>query len=277
MEFFELSNGIKMPRMVLGSFNIGNQGIMNDMIRAAFDQGVSAFDTSPSYGSEGLLGNALQASGICREKVLLSDKIDGWQMCKSNGEIEKYLDASLAALKTDYIDLLLIHWPFPKYIVPTWKCMEKLYKKGKVRSIGLCNMNARVYLEFMKNDIEIKPHVIQNEISPFYTDSDSVQLFLGEGIAVEAYSPLCRMIPDIRTNEVLNTLSEKYGRSIAQIILRWHIERGIIPVFTSSKPNRIVENTSIWDFSIEKADVELISSLNRHYKIFPESFGCPGY
>ena len=277
MEFFELSNGVIMPKMVLGSFNIGVQSVMNEMITAALNQGVNAFDTSPSYGSETILGTAIKAQEIKREKILLTDKVDGWQMYESDGEVEKYLDVSLKALQTDYVDLLLVHWPFKRYIAKTWACMERMYRKGKVRAIGLCNMNVRKYQEFQELGIEIKPHVIQNEISPFWTDVDSTVFFQSEGIAVQAYSPLCRMVPDIKSNMVLNSLAEKYGKSIAQMILRWDIERGIAPVFTSSKPQRISENTNIWDFAMEKEDVEMIFSLNRDYKIFPESFGCPGY
>lgn len=277
MEFFGLPNGVIMPKMVLGSFNIGDQHTMNEMIATAIQQGVNAFDTSPSYGSEAILGSAIKAQGIKREEILLTDKVDGWQMYESDGEVERYLDVSLKALQIDYVDLLLIHWPFERYITKTWNCMERMYRKGKVRAIGLCNMNVRTYQDFREKGIEIKPHVIQNEISPFRTDIDSTLFFQNEGIAVEAYSPLCRMIPDIKFDMVLNSLAKKYGKSIAQIILRWDIERGIIPVFTSSKPQRISENTNIWDFEMEKEDVDRISALNRDYKIFPESFGCPGY
>ncbi len=277
MEYCKLSNGMKLPKMVLGSFNISSQDALLEMVKTALAQGVNAFDTAPSYGSEEILGNALKYLGIARNEVFISNKVDGWQMYENLGEIEMYLDISLRKLKTDFVDLLLVHWPFPKYLLSTWNCMEKLYKKGKVRAIGLCNIDVRTYRKFIAEGIEIKPHIIQNEISPFNADIASTQLFFNEGIVVEAYSPLCRMIQDIRSNEILNELAKKYNKSIAQIILRWHIERGIVPVFTSSKAQRIVENTTIWDFSIDNNDVEQITSLDRHYKIFPESFGCPGY
>ncbi len=277
MEFLELSNGVRMSKMALGSYNINDQSVMNGIIAAAIGQGVNVFDTSPSYGSETMLGTAIKKQEIKRNQILLTDKVDGWQMCESDGNIEKYIDVSLKALETDYIDILLVHWPFERYVVQTWACMERMYRKGKVRAIGFCNMSARKYQEFQKHGFEIKPHLIQNEISPFWTDVDSTLFFQGEGVVVQAYSPLCRMISDIKSNPVLNFLAKRYKKSIAQIILRWNIDRGIVPVFTSSNPKRIVENTDIWDFAMVKEDVEMILSLNRDYKIFPESFGCPGY
>lgn len=272
-----LSNGLKMPRAVLGSFNISDQKIINEMIRTALLEGVTGFDTSPSYGSEKILGKALEYSGISRKEVFLTDKIDGWQMYKGNGDIEKYVDESLHQLGTEYIDLLLIHWPLQKYLYQTWKSMENLYTKGTVHAIGLCNVNIRTYTEFMKNDIKVKPHVVQIEVSPLRTADKDIKLFQDEGILVEAYSPLCRMVPEIRENTVLKKIAETYHKSIPQIILKWHVERGIVPVFTSSKPQRIVENMEMFNFEMLREDIDKITALNIDYKIFPESYGCPGY
>lgn len=277
VEYVLLSNGLKMPRAILGSFNISDQKIINEMIRTALAAGVTGFDTSPSYGSEKILGKALEDSGISRKKIFLTDKIDGWQMYKGNGDIEKYVDESLCQLGTNYIDLLLIHWPLQKYLYQTWKSMEDLYMKGRVRAIGLCNVNARIYTNFLKDDIRIKPHAIQIEISPFRTANEDIKLFQDEGILVEAYSPLCRMIPEIRENAVLKKIAEAYHKSVPQIILRWHIERGIVPVFTSSKPQRIIENLEMFNFEMLREDIDKITALNIDYKIFPESYGCPGY
>lgn len=277
MEQVSLSNGVMMPKAILGSFNVLNQSTINEMVKAAISEGMTGFDTSPSYGSERILGNALRLTGVPREHFFLTDKIDAWQMYKGNGNIEQYVEKSIKDLDTDYLDLLLIHWPFPKYLENTWKSFESLYEKGVVRSIGLCNVNVRTYNDFLSQDIRILPHVIQIEISPLRTANDDLSLFTKEGIVVEAYSPLGRMVPEIRNNSILQSLSEKYGKSIPQIILRWHLDRNVIPVFTSTKPSRIKENVEVFNFHLEKSDVEIITALNQDYKIFPESYGCPGY
>ncbi len=277
MTYSKLSNGIQLPNMMLGSFNINDQNIMNAIVQSSLDEGANGFDTSPSYGSEQSLGIALKSTEISRDKVFISDKIDGWQMQRSQGNIVKYFEDSLNALGTDYIDLLLIHWPFKAYLYQTWKSMERLYSSGRVHAIGLCNMDSRTYHEFLNNDISIKPHVIQIELSPLRTAEEDILLFQREGIVVEAYSPLCRMISEICESNTLISIAKKYNKSIAQIILRWHLERKTIPLFTSSKAERVKENLDIFDFHLSSDEIKTISSLNQDYKIFPESFGCPGY
>lgn len=277
MEYISLNNGVCMPKMMLGSFNISEQKIINNMVSTALAEDVNGFDTSPSYGSEEILGKALQNTGINRKKVFISDKIDIWQMYEGKGEIRKYVEKSLKDLKTDYLDLLLIHWPFRRYLLETWKSFESLYEQKLVRSIGLCNVNSRVYSEFMQNRINIEPQVIQVEISPLRTINQDLELFFKTDVVVEAYSPLCRMVPQVKDNMILQMLAKKYDKSIPQIILRWHLERGVVPVFTSSKPERIRENVEVFNFKLEQSDIKLITSLNANYKIFPESYGCPGY
>lgn len=277
MEYISLNNGVCMPKMVLGSFNISEQEIINNMVSTALAERVSGFDTSPSYGSEKILGKALQNARINRKEVFISDKIDVWQMYEGKGKIRKYVEKSLKDLKTDYLDLLLIHWPFRRYLLETWKSFEFLYEQKLVRSIGLCNVNSRVYSEFMQSEINIEPHVIQVEISPLRTINQDLELFFKTDVVVEAYSPLCRMVPQVKDNAILQMLAKKYDKSIPQIILRWHLERGIIPVFTSSRPDRIRENVEVFNFKLEQSDINLITSLNADYKIFPESYGCPGY
>jgi diketogulonate reductase-like aldo/keto reductase len=197
-------------------------------------------------------------------------------MCKTNGKIEKYFDDILKSLRLDYLDCLLVHWPFEKYLENTWKTFEKLYVQGKVRSIGLCNIDRDKFKSFASK-VVITPQIVQNEISPAHSSRDDVEYFKANGVLVQAYSPLCRMLPFIKENKELQRLGEKYNKSIPQIILRWHYERGVAPVFTSSKPSRIVDNTDIFDFSLTSDEVELVTNQNIDYKIFLESFGCPEY
>ncbi len=264
-----------IPDMMLGTFNIASADTMRAMVAAALDANVTGFDTAPSYGSESLLGASL--AGIDRSSVFIADKIDPMQMYRSDGDVEAYLDAGLKRLKTDYLDLALIHWPFKKYLHSTWSCLCRMRNKGKVRYIGICNLDARTYGEFCAANKHQKPDFIQIEISPFRQAAEDVALFRQDSVMVESYSPLCRMIKDIREDPLLLELAAKYGRSVAQIILRWHLDRGLIPVFTSSKADRVKSNADIRGFSLEPGDMAAITGLERDYKIFPESLGCPGY
>lgn len=272
-----MNNGLTIPSLMLGSFNIHDPVTIREMVSSALSCGIIGFDTSPSYGSEGILGQALKDLSIERTNIFITDKIDGIQMFESKGSIERYVDESLNKLQTEYLDLLLIHWPFEKYIYNTWKHMIAIREQGMVRSIGLCNIGKRK-LEQLDKILEIAiPNVIQIEISPLRTAIQDVEFFQNKGIIVEAYSPMCRMIPEIRNNQILQEIANKHGRTISQIILRWHLDRNIIPVFTSTKSQRIKENSDIFDFYLDEKEILMINHLNQDYKLFPESFGCPGY
>jgi diketogulonate reductase-like aldo/keto reductase len=276
-----LNNGTNIPSIILGSFQVKNLQIMLDMIETAISAGGFGFDTSPSYGTERILSIALhkvtRKEGILRNQLFIADKIDGWQMFKGNGDVENYVDQSLQVMELDYFDLLLVHWPFEKYLYNTWKCFERMYKRGKIKSIGICNINSRILDKLVADGITVLPHVIQNEISPIRTCVEEITYFQNMGITVEAYSPLCRMIEPIKESETLRNIAEKNNRSIAQVILRWHIQRGIIPIFTSTKPERVKSNFDVFDFELTDSDIKKINALNQDYKIFPESYGCPGY
>lgn len=199
-------------------------------------------------------------------------------MCETNGNIEKFVIESLRKLKMEYIDLLLIHWPFEKYLRNTWQTMENLYEQGIVKYIGICNVNERIMNKFIKDNMFRKyfPQVVQNEISPLRTCDKEIGYYKDMNLIIQAYSPLCRMNDQIRNSETLGLLAKKYNKNIGQVILRWHIDKGIIPIFTSTKPERIQSNLDIFNFTLSKEDIELINSMNKNYKIFLESYGCPG-
>lgn len=256
IERIKLNNNYCMPGMMLGSYQVNSMEALYAMLRTALSCGVCGFDTSPSYRNQWEFGNALQTAmkdtGVPRDRIFVTGKIDGWQMCRTNGEVEQYVYNSMKELQVEYFDLLLVHWPFERYLANTWKCFERLYEKGVLKSIGLCNVNQRIYENFMSYNIIIKPQVIQNEISPLYCSVDDVLYFQKEQLCVEAYSPLARMLPAVKESAVIKKLSEKYRKSIAQIILRWHVQRGIIPIFTSSKPERIINNIDIFDFVLSE-------------------------
>lgn len=278
---YKNNNEILIPKIMLGSFKVESQQIMDRMVDTAIGAKCYGFDTSPSYGTEVMLGKALKISqdkyNIKRNQLFISNKVDGWQMAESNGDIRKYVYESLKRVETDYFDLLLIHWPFEKYLKNTWKCMECLLKEGIVNTIGLSNMNVRTYEKFLQIFPEKEPSIIQNEISPLNVCEEDVYYFQKRGIQLEAYSPLCRMVPKIKDSRKLKEIAHKYGKSIPQLIIRWNVQRDIIPIFTSEKPERIIDNLQVFDFEISWEDMNEINAMNENYKIFPESFGCPGY
>ncbi len=268
------------PSVMIGTFTVTDINTLNAVVSQAIDSGCAAFDTSPSYKNERILGDIISSkisSGIPRDSFFIADKIDVWQMHESRGNVEGFVDKALLDMKLNYFDQLLIHWPYEEYLLQTWSCFEKLLIKGKVKKIGLSNVNKRIIDKITNNYPTIKIDVVQIEISPLRVAIEDTVHFFKKGIVVEAYSPMARMINEVKYSDILNNIANKYSKSVPQIILRWHIERNVIPVFTTSKPDRIKTNLAIYDFCLTDREVQQINCLNEDWKIFPESFGCPGF
>lgn len=275
-----MNNGLMVPAIILGTYQIESQKKMDEIVSEAFQCGCLGFDTSPSYGTEEKLGlgikKAMEDYSVDRSLIFLTDKVDGIQMCESKGNIEGYVDQSIKKLGLEYIDLLLIHWPFLRYIEATWSSMQRLIKKGKVKSVGLSNVDVRIFEEISKLIEGLNPQIIQNEISPLNCMCYDTDYFVNKGIIVQAYSSLCRMIPVIRDSAILKGLSIKYNKTIPQIILRWNYQRGIIPIFKSNRAERIRENLDIFSFELRPEEIISINNMDQKYRIFPQSYGCPG-
>lgn len=270
---------IKIPQLLFGTFQYRNKEELKPIIYSAYENGITGFDTSPSYYTEEMLGEVLkdlsERMNIGREKLFIQDKIDGWQMQLSKGNIIKFADESLLKLGTDYVDVLFVHWPFPDYLNETWETFSKLKKEGKVRFIGLSNVRERHMVKIIK-ETGIRPDVIQIERHPLRTCTSDIDYCNKENILVQAYSPVCRMDKRIVDSPVLQSIAKKYNKSIGQVILRWHIDTGVTPVFMTKKAGRIKENTDLFDFYLTDSEVSSVNSLNMNYKIFVESVCCPG-
>ena len=172
---------------------------------------------------------------------------------------------------------MLLHWPVPNVYEKNFQILEKIYKAGKVRSIGMANVLKR-HLQNLKNTIDISNfHVVQFEFHPFRTVPELVSLCKEMGIAVQAYSSLLQMIPKITENDLLLDLCRKYQRTIPQIVLRWNIQQKIAPIFRTYNPKHLVETANIYDFELSSDDMNAISNLNEDYKLHPESMSCPGF
>ncbi len=235
------------------------------------------FDTAPSYGVEEILAKVIfdvsQEKGLSREDFIIQTKIDAWQMVEGN--VEKFVDCALQKMKLQYIDNLLIHWPLPDFLDDTWNKMKLMKKSGKVRKIGICNVRTRHLNLFDKRGVS--PDIIQIERNPLRTCEREIEFCKQKGIEIQAYSPLCKMDRRLADSSVIKKFSEKYNKNIGQIILRWHLDTGVSPIFTSTKDYRIREYMDLFDFALSEDDVAAISALNINYKYYLESCLCPGF
>lgn len=268
------------PWIFMGTFQNKDFDLLLNNVQIGIQSGVLGFDTAPSYKSEAVLGKVLKTlitkEVVKRADLFISDKVDAWQMQESNGEMSKYVQDALNKMHLDYLDLVLVHWPIPEYLYATIRSLNELKEKGLIRNIGVCNVRLG-HLKRIQSNVGILPDFIQNEIHPLNNCDEVVYWCHENNIQIMAYSPLCRMNSKILGSSVLKELSAKYNKSIGQIILRWHLERGVTPVFMTHNPKRIAENTAIKDFSLDKNDLERINAMNENYKIFLESNGCPAY
>ena len=264
----------------MGTFQMKDFDLFLKNAQTGIQNGVFGFDTAPSYKTETLLGNTLKSlitkEVVKREDLFISDKIDAWQMQEGNGNVRIYVKDALQKMQLNYFDLLLIHWPIAEYLYSTLRSLLEMKEDGLIRNIGVCNVRLG-HLKRIQSNVGILPDFIQNEIHPLNNCDEVVNWCHENQIHIMAYSPLCRMNKKIIESPTLKELSIKYNKTIGQIILRWHLERGVKPVFMTHNPKRIAENTAIRDFTLDKSDMERINAMNENYKIFLESNGCPAY
>lgn len=253
---------------------------LRKILEAGFEAGFRAIDTARDYGNESIVGKALQhtlkALGLKREEIFITTKIGNSQQLKGN--IQEQIDISLKNLRTDYVDLWLMHWPYPDFFEKTWQKMSNVYKSKKAFAIGVANYDIRHLKKLLAGKPEIVPMVNQIEYHPLRTVKDLTAYMREQNIKIQAYAPLCRLIPPLKENRMLNLLAKKYDKSLGQIILKWHIQQGdVMPVFKSYKPERFKENINIFDFNLSAEEISEIDALNQNYKYHLESVNCPGY
>lgn len=282
---FRLLNGYEMPPLLqgvplLGHYKNQSKEHFKDVILNSIKCGVCGFDTSHDYGrSELMLGKVLHnlynQGQIRREDVFITTKIGNGQQIEGN--IRESVERALQALKTDYVDLMLLHWPYPNKYIVNWKKMEDVYKSGKVKAIGIANVRERHLKALFEKNIEIIPHVVQFEYHPFFSQPSLIRFCKQMGIAIQAYSPLVQMIPLVTDHVVLKRIASQKGKTIPQILLRWVFQNGVAPVFRSYNINHIQETSDIFSFKLSDDEMTCLSDLNMDYKFHPESLNCPGY
>jgi 2,5-diketo-D-gluconate reductase A len=263
-----LNNGQKIPQFGFGVFLIKPEETFA-AVTSALACGYRHIDTAEMYGNEKEVGEAVAKSGLDRAEVFLTTKLNN--DAHRPDDARRAFDGSLAALGTDYVDLFLIHWPLPtRYdgdYVSTWNTLEEFYQDGRARSIGVSNFQAH-HLRRLHTESEIPPAVDQIEVNPYLTQ-DELRQFCGQHqIAVEAWSPLGRG-RDL-DDPTIESIARRVGKTPAQVVLRWHIERGDIVFPKSVSPARIRENIDIFDFELSGEDVEAISALNRNQRTGPD-------
>ena len=273
-----LSNGLKMPPLIVAT-NWMDYPKLKEVVSAALKIGFRAFDTARDYGNEHIVGRVLKEcikeQGLKREDIFITTKIGNSQ--QKLGNIEEQINISLRNLQTDYVDCWLMHWPYPEYYIDTYHKMEKIYQEGKSRSIGMANYHIRHFNKLWEAGFDIKPHCVQVEHHPMRTAEDIYEFCREHNIAIQAYSPLCRMIDPIRNSTILKSIAERTGKSIGQVILRWHYQHNSVPCFKTVSTKRLEENFNIWDFELTQEDMSLINSMDCGYKYHLESASCPGF
>lgn len=265
MEYVTLNNGIKMPMAGIGTFFLTPDEAEASVLNA-LACGYRLIDTANAYVNEKAVGRAMKKSGVSREEIFLETKL--WPaFYEQSDAVEKTLER----LDTDYIDLLLIHQPAGNYIAG-YKLMEKAYKEGKVKAIGLSNFSQSQIREIL--DIcEVKPVVLQTEVHPYYQEKKLKDYLKKEGIVIQAWYPLGHGDKALLEEPLFQELGKKYGKSSAQIILRWHIQAGNIVIPGSKSPAHIQDNFDLFDFSLtawEMAQISIMDKNVRYYTSTPE-------
>ena len=265
MKYAILNNGVKMPMAGIGTFLLSPDEAENSVL-AALQDGYRLIDTANAYVNEKAVGRAMKKSGIVREGIFLETKL--WP---SFYEQEDAVEKTLERLDTDYIDLLLIHQPAGNYIAG-YRLMEKAYKEGKVKAIGLSNFTKEQVQEIL--DIcEVKPSVLQTEVHPYYQENELKEFLDKEDIKIQAWYPLGHGDAALLKEEIFTELGEKYHKSNAQIILRWHTQCGNIVIPGSKNPEHIRDNFNIFDFSLtdeELSEIQKLDKNTRYYTATPE-------
>jgi len=258
----KLNNGVEMPWFGLGVFMSKEGAEVENAVKTALQNGYISIDTAAIYQNERGVGKAIKESGVPREDIFLTSKV--WNTQQGYDTTFAAFEQSLEKLQTDYLDLYLIHWPKGKRSVETWKALEEIYEKGKVKAIGISNFLVHHLDEFLP-ECKITPAVNQVEFHPELIQPDLLEYCQNRGIQLEAWSPIMKG----RVNEIplMQELAAKYGKNPVHIVLRWDIQKGAVTIPKSVTPERIISNADIFDFELSDEDMAKIDKLDKNGRI----------
>lgn len=258
MEYITLRNGVRMPMEGFGVFQVPEAAVCEKAVHSALAAGYRLIDTAAAYLNEKAVGAAIRKSGVPREEIFVTTKL--WIQDYGYESTKKAFQDSLDNLGLDYIDLYLLHQPMSDYY-SSWRALEELYEAGKIRAIGVCNFYPDRLADLCLN-AKIAPMVNQVELHPFFAQSGALETMKEFGVQPQAWAPMAEGRFGIFTNPVLTEIGQKYGKTAAQTVLRWNIERGVIIIPKSTHEERIRENLNIWDFSLSEEDMAAIAALD---------------
>lgn len=258
MQGFTLFNGVCMPALGYGTFQITNAALCEQCVENALDAGYRLFDTAAFYRNEEAVGHAICSSNIPRKEIFVTTKL--WVQDTGYDNTLKAFDLSLKKMGLEYIDLYLIHQPFGD-IYGAWRAMERLYREGAVRAIGVSNFSPERLVDLCMNH-EIKPMVNQIEIHPFYQQGDAIKVMRDYGVIPQAWGPFSEAQKDIFHHNTLEKIAKKHSKSTAQVILRWHYQRGVSAIPKTVHKDRMEENLNIFDFALTDREMESIAAMD---------------
>lgn len=258
METVKLNNGIEMPLEGFGVFQVPDPAVCEQAVLDAIATGYRLIDTAAAYMNEEAVGKAIAKCGVPREELFITTKL--WVQDASYEGAKAAIETSLNKLGLDYIDLYLIHQPIGDYI-GAYRAMEEAYKAGKLRAIGVCNRYPQILTDICET-VDVIPAVNQVELHPFFQQENALALMKEYGVQPEAWGPFAEGNHGIFTHPVLTKIGEKYGKSAAQVALRWNVQRGVIVIPKSVHKERMEQNIDIWDFQLSDADMAEIAKLD---------------
>ena len=264
MKNVTLSNGVQMPILGFGVFQIRDEAEAIQSVETALEVGYRSLDTAASYGNESAVGTAIRNSGIAREDLFITTKV--WVDSAGEESALRAFDASMSKLGLDYLDLYLIHQPFGD-VYGSWRAMERLYNEGRIRSIGVSNFYPDRLVDLIMHN-EIAPHLNQIETHPFFTREDYQALMVERGVQIESWAPFAEGKNDLFTNSVLAAIGAAHGKSVAQVVLRWLIQRDVVVIPKSVTASRIAENFDVFDFELTSDEMAKISGLDTGASLF---------
>lgn len=264
MQNVELNNGITMPQLGFGVWQVSNEEVV-PAVKKALEVGYRSIDTARIYNNEEGVGRAIAESGIPREELFITTKL--WNADQGYDKALKAFDESLERLGLEYVDLYLIHWPCPDFglYVETYKALEKIYQEGRAKAIGVSNFDID-HLEKILDECDVVPAVNQVECHPYLQQQELKEFCAKHHIKVEAYSPLMNG-RDVLEDETIVNIAREHGKTPAQVILRWHLQNDTIVIPKSVTPSRIEENFRVFDFELSVEDMEAINTLDRNIRI----------